>query len=233
MTKSKSDLHNVKRRLESLPGLRVAAKRSQKYTDLLESTERAKAIATSLSAALTRVRPHFPSVTGGTTSAKLSEMALKAQRLRDRLDKEPELVTDDKTEKDVVLIGELAKGANQALVDEWDRTVGASFPPRETIATVLERVLPKEGTRIKRQVASGSQLGRTVPKSESDAERLAELIADIDVSFTKIGLKNEVGKFLRESATETGASLSDFSSPPIKEFIETHGLANSFRVKIG
>lgn len=233
MSEAKINIPALYKRLEALPGLQDGAKRGGRYRTLLKRCQDALTSLSDLNRILSYITPRFPAVTAHTVEVKITDIATRSSTLAKRLTADADLIVEEKTELTIISIVDSVGHARASVENEWKTQVGSKFPPRQSIARVLEHVLPKEGPKIKRLVDTGTSLSTTIPKSAKDAEKLEALLQEIDTSFENIGLKGEVGNFLRDCASESGAPLSKLGTLEIKKFIEANNLSAAFKVKMG
>lgn len=229
------NLPDLKQRLEDLPEKRKRRQHEGRYKAFLEKASAAKKKLTDSSAGIALTELMVPAAVYNGARASIKSCSVTSVRLRGKLlkeTKESNIIAEPDTEQGFVSLSEKAASALEACQRAWESELQAKVKDWETIQEVVAKLMPAQGARLKRAIASLHAAKRALPLTKKAADDIKDDLEDLKDAIAKLDLKGTFGEFLRATVSPDGADLSLAQDAEVSKVISKHKLQHVFRVRV-
>jgi hypothetical protein len=225
-------LDNLKLRLEALPGLREGRQHEARYAAFLKKTLPAKTDLEDASLAAIFANVILPADGYGDARKTVRTSVSIASRLKDKLDAEPGAVGEPSIDKSFTRLFENADSALKTCKTTWAESLQSKIKDWETIADVVAKLVPSEGARLQRAIASLRGAKASLPTTEKVSEEVQGHLQNLKDALSNLGLETAFGKFLQAAASPLGADLNATEAEEVTAMIKKHKLEKVFRIRL-
>jgi len=227
-----TNLVNLKERLLALPAVRKGRKHQERYAAYLDKTRDVKAKLEKTVAFIANTSSILPSKDCGEALRSTRRAVSAALRLHETLASNPESVLENAVEKRFIALFEHVNSAWKYCQEGWEKEIDAKIRNWTSLAEVVGKLVPGEGTRLRITIASLQSAKASPPKTKTEAINAQRLLEDLKGSVTRLGLDTAFGKFLQAAASPEGADLDAAQVTDVQETIAKYELEKVFRVRL-
>lgn len=225
-------LDQLKQRLVALPEKKKRAQQAGRFKTLREKTVRARAQVEEALAAAHNARKIADDPAYKDVLIQVRKAKRRAESLRTKIAENTEMVTTPQADTGFGALGEHADSALLTCQKVWRRVIDNKLRGRAELASVVQRLVPRDGPEFRSTVDKLTQERERLPVTTKDAERAAQLLARFDELISQLHLEGPAGDFLQAVATDRGAPAAKLLDPEVRKFLDDHKLWTVFAVKL-
>lgn len=226
------NLADLKKRLENLPAKRQEKKYKRLYRNFLE---KAVGCHDKLKSSSQGINLTAGVVAASSYSASISSIgsaSKTAARLGGKLLKDSDAIASSEVEADFTALSDKSASAQVGVNNAWESELQGKIKDWEAIQDVVVKLMPTQGKRLKKSIASLQSAKRPMPTTKLGVSAVKDSIEELKDSVANLELDGNFGDFLKAAVSLDGADVGMVEDPEVSKVIAKHKLQKVFRVRI-